>query len=178
MRLRVFIKRILIYLALVLVAFLLQCCVFTAIPFLFATPNFLLIVTFSYGFIYGSTTGIICGIFSGFLMDTFNTIYLGVNILIYSTIGFMSGLFKTELKSDSMYFPLVLCFFSELIYTLAMTFYRYFLYGRLDLNYTFINIFLPEVFFSLLATLISYRIFLVSTRKLDDIDKVRGENAA
>lgn len=178
MRFKAAAKRILIYLTLVLVAFLLEYSVIPAFNIFSSIPNLLLIVTFSYGFLYGSTTGIICGVFSGFLLDTFYVVLFGINMLIFSFIGFLSGLFKSQLKPDTIYFPLFLCVSFEFIYNVFMMFYRFLLYGRFDPGYTFINVFLPETFFSLLVTLVSYRILLAATRKLDDMDNVRGENAA
>lgn len=178
MRFKIIIKRIFIYFILVFVAFLLECCIFPMFSFLYAIPNLLLVVTFSYGFIYGSTTGLICGIFSGFLLDTFYSMPFGLNILIFCCIGFLSGIFKRQLRSDMMIFPLVLCILGEVIYNLCLTLYRYLVYGRFDFAYTILNVFFPELIFSLLITLISYRIFLMINHRMDDIDKLRGEQAA
>ena len=47
------IKQFLLNVVLILLAFTIQNCVFPLIPFLTATPNLLLILTFSFGFIYG-----------------------------------------------------------------------------------------------------------------------------
>ena len=44
-------KRFLINLALAIAAFTVQSCIFPQIPFLSASPNLLLILTFSFGFI-------------------------------------------------------------------------------------------------------------------------------
>lgn len=178
MRFKIIIKRIFIYFILVFVAFLLECCVFPMFDFLYSIPNLLLVVTSSYGFIYGSTTGIICGIFSGLLLDSFYSMPFGLNILIFSFIGFLSGLFKRQLRSDRMAFPLMLCILGEVVYNFCLALYRYLLYGRLDFTYTILNVFLPELIFSLLVTLISYRVFLMINHRMDDIDKVRGEEAA
>mgnify|MGYP000863420124 CR=1 FL=1 len=58
-------KRILLNVVLMILAFTVQNCVFPLIPFLTATPNLLLILTFSFGFIYGKEAGLLYGLFAG-----------------------------------------------------------------------------------------------------------------
>ena len=172
------IKRIAIYFLLVLAAFLLQTCVFPLLKFFYAAPNLLLIVTFSYGFIYGSLTGMICGIFAGFLMDVFYYEPFGMFILIFCYLGFFSGLFQNQLKNDSIVFPLILCLLNELFYNAAVMVYRLFNLGHADVAYSIKNVVLPELIFTLLITILAYRILLHTNRKLDKIDDVRGQNVA
>ena len=57
-------KRILLNVVLMILAFTVQNCVFPLIPFLTATPNLLLILTFSFGFIYGKKAGLLYGLFA------------------------------------------------------------------------------------------------------------------
>ena len=49
-------KQALLNVLLILLAFTVQHCVFPLLPFLAATPNLLLILTFSFGFIQGKTS--------------------------------------------------------------------------------------------------------------------------
>ena len=63
--------RILFYIASLGLAFLIQTSVFPLIPFLAASPNLLLILTFSFGFLHGSLPGMIYGLGAGLLMDLF-----------------------------------------------------------------------------------------------------------
>ena len=64
-------KRIVINLVLIIVAFTIQNCVFPLIPFLSASPNLLLILTFSFGFMKGQKAGMLYGVLAGVLMDLF-----------------------------------------------------------------------------------------------------------
>lgn len=167
-----------IYFLLMLAAFLMQTSVFPILSFFSAAPNLILIVTFSYGFIYGTTTGIVCGIFAGLLMDLFYSQPFGMFILIFSYLGFFSGLFSTQLKNDSLLFPLVLCIAVELMYNAAILIYRFFSIGEMYFVYSLFNVIIPELFFTLLITLLAYRILLNTNRKLDRIDNLRGQNVA
>ncbi len=178
MKLGILIKRIVVYFILVLAAFLMQTCVFPVLDFLYATPNLILIITFSYGYIYGSVTGIVCGIFAGLLMDLFYSQPFGIFILIFSYLGFFSGLFSNQLKNDSLIFPLIICVVNELFYNLAILCYRFFTLGYVHLDYSLKNVILPEIFFTTLIALLAYRILLNTNRTLDKLDNIRGQNVA
>ena len=56
---------------LMIIFFAIQSCIFPFIPFLAGSPNFMVILVFTYGFIYGEREGIFYGVFAGILMDLF-----------------------------------------------------------------------------------------------------------
>ena len=178
MRLNIIVKRILIYFLLVVLAFLVQTCIFPLLTFFVSAPNLILIITFSYGFIYGTQWGILCGVFSGLMMDLFYTEPFGLFILIYSYLGFFSGLFSHTYRSDSILLPLMLCLVSEVFYNFAILAYRYMTIGELYFNYSLVHIIIPEVFFTLLVTLLAYRLLLIANRRMDRVDELRGQDAA
>lgn len=161
-----------------MLAFLLQTCIFPLIDFLWTAPNLLLIVTFSYGLIYGSSTGILCGFFAGLMMDLFYAEPFGIFILIYCYLGFFSGMFKDNYRTDSLILPLMVCLVCDLGYNAAMLIYRLMMLGNINLRFIFMQMILPDIFFTMIVTLVVYRIFLSVNRKLDKIDNLRGQDAA
>ena len=96
------IKQILLNILLILLAFTVQNCVFPLLPFLAATPNLLLILTFSFGFIHGRNAGMFYGFLSGLLLDLFYSGPFGFYTLIYVYIGYFNGLYHPS--SDLKYF--------------------------------------------------------------------------
>ena len=178
MRYQIVLKRILIYFLLVVLAFIVQTCVFPFLTFLASAPNLILIITFSYGFIYGTEWGILCGFFAGLMMDLFYTEPFGLFILIYSYLGFFSGLFSPTYRSDSILLPLMLCLVSEVFYNFAILAYRYMTIGELYFNYSLEHIIIPKIFFTLLVTLLVFRLLLIANRRMDKIDELRGQQAA
>ena len=76
-------KRIFINVLLILLAFTIQNCIFPLLPFLSAAPNLLLILTFSFGFIYGTEAGMYYGLISGLMMDLFYSGPFGFYTLIF-----------------------------------------------------------------------------------------------
>ena len=80
------IKQFLLNVVLILLAFTIQNCVFPLLPFLAATPNLLLILTFSFGFIHGKGAGMLYGVLSGLLLDLF---YSGPTSISATSTGFL-----------------------------------------------------------------------------------------
>ena len=141
-------KRILLNVVLMILAFTVQNCVFPLIPFLTATPNLLLILTFSFGFIYGKKAGLLYGLFAGILLDLFY-------------------------YEDYINLPLVMSLVNELIYNLYIYVFRFLIRNRLDFLYYAREIIIPELIFTVVTTLLIYRFFLSANRRLDEMDNRR-----
>lgn len=178
MKLKRSFKRILIYALLIIGAFTIQTSVFPLITIFSSVPNLLLILTFSLGFIYGSMTGMLCGFFAGLMMDLFYTGPFGFYSLIYMAVGFVNGIFTRYYYDDFITLPLLLCTGNELCYNLYIFIFRFLLRGRSDIVFYFTDIILPELLFSLLMTLLIYRVFLKVGKKLDRMEQRRGQNLA
>ena len=60
-------------LAFMIVMFSVQNCIFPFVPFISVSPNLMLVLTFSYGFIYGPGEGIFYGLAAGLCYQTIRT---------------------------------------------------------------------------------------------------------
>ena len=167
------VKQILLNILLILLAFTVQNCVFPLLPFLAATPNLLLILTFSFGFIHGRNAGMFYGILSGLLLDLFYSGPFGFYTLIYVYIGYFNGIFTRYYYEDYITLPLVLSALNEVFYNFYLYVFGFLVRGRLNFGYYFINIILPETIFTVVTTLILYRLFLYISRKLEEMEKRR-----
>ncbi len=167
------IKQFLLNVVLILLAFTIQNCVFPLLPFLAATPNLLLILTFSFGFIHGKGAGMLYGVLSGLLLDLFYSGPFGFYTLAYIYIGYINGIFTRYYYEDYITLPLILSVFNELAYSMYVYVFRFLIRGRLDLPYYFRNIMLPEIIFTVVTTLLVYRLFLPASRRLEDMGKRR-----
>ena len=165
------VKQVLINILFIVLAFTVQNCVFPLLPFLSATPNLLLILTFSFGFIHGKNAGMLYGFFSGLLLDLFYSGPFGFYTLIYIYIGYVNGIFTKYYYEDYITLPLILSIVNGLWYSLYVYVFRFLIRGRLDLPYYFRNIILPAV-----TTLLIYRLFLSASRRVEDIGKRRDKN--
>lgn len=163
---------------LILLCFCIQTSVFPLLPMFSSVPNLLLILTFSFGFIYGSRTGMLCGLFAGLLMDLFYTGTFGFYSMIFVILGFLNGLFTQYYYDDFITLPLVLCGLSDFLYNFYIYVLRYLLRARLDFGYYFWKIILPEMVFSVIVTLFVYRLLLMANKHFDRIQDKRGQNVA
>ena len=102
------VKQIAINIGFIILAFTVQNCVFPLLPFLAATPNLLLILTFSFGFIHGKNAGMFYGVISGLLLDLFYSGSFGFYTLIYIYIGYFNGIFTRYYYEDYITLPLIL----------------------------------------------------------------------
>ena len=167
------IKQILLNILLILLAFTVQNCVFPLLPFLAATPNLLLILTFSFGFIHGRNAGMFYGFLSGLLLDLFYSGPFGFYTLLFINIGYFNGICTQYYYEDYINLPLLMSLVNELVYNLYIYVFRFLIRNRLDFLYYAKEIIIPELIFTVVTTLLIYRFFLSANRRLDELDNRR-----
>ncbi|MCD8076801.1 MAG: rod shape-determining protein MreD [Lachnospiraceae bacterium] len=164
-------KRLLLYVVHVLLAFLTLNNILALSPLIDATPNLLLIITFSFGFIRGKKEGMLLGFFCGLLMDICYGEILGYYALIYLVIGFVNGTLGQLFYTEFLNMPLLLCILSDLIYNLYIYVFGFLLYGRLDLPVYVATVILPEVVYTAILTLVLYKLFLKLNTRFEELEK-------
>lgn len=166
-------KQICINLGLILLAFSVQTCVFPLLPFLSAYPNLMLILIFSFGFIRGSASGMCYGLVAGLFMDLSSGGPLGFYTLFFIWMGYVNGIGTKYYYEDYITLPLVLSAVNELAYNIYLYIFSFLIRGRLSFGYYLVNIILPETIFTVVTTLVVYRLFLFISRKLEEMEKRR-----
>ena len=166
-------KRIILNVLLMLLAFTVQNGIFPLLPFLAASPNLLLIFTFSFGFIYGKEAGMWYGLLAGILLDLFYSGPFGFYTLLYIYIGYTNGICTRYYYEDYITLPLILSLINELAYNCYIYVFSFLIRNRLDFLYYFWEIILPETIFTVVATLLLYRSFLFTNRRLEELEKRR-----
>ena len=166
-------KRIIASFLLVILAFIVQTCIFPLLPFLAVYPNLMVILVFSFGFIRGSAWGMGYGLIVGLLMDLSSGGPLGFHTLVFIWMGYVNGICTKYYYEDYITLPLILSVVNGLWYSLYIYIFRFLIRGRLNLPYYFIKIMLPEIIFTAVTTLLVYRLFLSASRRLEDIGKRR-----
>ena len=166
-------KRIILNVLLMLLAFTIQNGIFPLLPFLAASPNLLLILTFSFGFIYGKEAGMWYGLLAGILLDLFYSGPFGFYTLLYIYIGYTNGICTRYYYEDYITLPVILSLINELAYNCYIYVFSFLIRNRLDFLYYFWEIILPETIFTVVATLLLYRSFLFTNRRLEELEKRR-----
>lgn len=152
-------KRKLILAVLILLTFILQSTVFQAISIASIAPNMLLILTVSFGFMRGKREGLFVGFFCGLLIDIFYGNLVGFYALLYMYIGFLNGFLYKVFYDEDVKVPMLLVAVSDAAYGLIVYGLQFMMRGRLSIFNYIGRIILPEMVYTVLITVILYRLF-------------------
>jgi len=91
------------------IAIILQSTILGNISFLKVVPDLALCILVFSAYVNGTMTGQVSGFFSGLLQDFLSAAPLGMNCLIRTVIGALTGIFKGSFFLDVFLMPVVLC---------------------------------------------------------------------
>lgn len=151
----------------IIVFYILQCTLFKTIALASVSPNLLIILTFAAGFLRGKKEGMYVGFFAGLILDLFYGKVIGFNALLYMYIGYINGFFNMVFYDDDVTMPIGLVCVSDFIYNFVFYIFSFLLRNRLNFVYYLIHIILPEMVYTVVITLLIYRIILKVNRKLE-----------
>lgn len=160
------------------VVFLIQVNLFPSIDLIRISPNLLIIIIAGYGLAGGQKDGMIAGVFSGFLMDTIFGSILGYYALPYMYIGYICGYFRKYLNNDNYIIPALFCGISDFIMGLYIFVFSFALRNRLNLVFYLWHIILPEVIYTIIISLILFRVQVLVNKRIDNWVKKRGRRIA
>lgn len=169
-------RRKIIEALLIIVCFILQCTVFQTLSLAGIVPNLLLIVTSSLGFMRGEKEGMAVGFFSGLLTDIFFGQLFGFYSLLYMFLGYGSGLFHRMFYDEDIKLPMVWIALSELVYGLSVYFFLFLLRSRFQFGFYFAHIILPELVYTVVVTIVFYRLIRSLNHWLEKKEKEEGES--
>lgn len=159
-------KRKIVIALMILICFLLQSTVFQALSLGTISPNLMIILTSSFGFMGGKKEGLAVGFFCGLLEDIFYGRLLGMHAMIYMYIGYANGYFNRIFYGDDIKLPISLISVSELVYGLGTYGIMFLMRSRFAFPYYLRRIILPELVYTIIVTLVFYRIIFSIDQKL------------
>ena len=140
--------------------FLLQTGVFTYLKLGNCIPNLMVLIACIYGFFYGEKFGCVVGFFCGLLIDIFFGNMLGMHALIIMFIGYINGGFSDLFYAEDIRLPMILLTLSDATYGLMIYIFTFLMRGKLSLGYYLTGVILPEIFYTILVSLVIYPILL------------------
>lgn len=164
-------KRKIVIAVIIIVCFLLQCTVFRALEIASVTPNLMIVVTASFGFMRGQKEGLFVGFFCGLLLDFLSGGGLGFYALIYMFAGFLNGFFKRIFFPDEVRLPVILIALSDFGCNLVIYFILFWFRGRFEFGYYLLHIILPELVYTMVVAILLYFILLKINQKLEEIER-------
>lgn len=167
--------RKIIYALLVVFFFIVQTSIFPAIDFNGITPNLLIILVASCGFMGGEITGMVIGLFCGLLVDVFNGDVIGFYACIYLVIGYINGTFQRIFYPVDIKLPLILILGSDIAFGLSCYLLLFLLRNRLDMWFYIKSIIIPEAVYTILVAFAAYPFLLMIHKKLDAAERRSNE---
>ena len=120
------------------------------------TPNLMIIVTASYGFMFGDQKGMCIGLVCGLLSDIYFGPLIGFEAGVYAVIGYFSGKFQKILYVEDLAFPLSLIAVCDFVYGILTFVFLFAMRNRLFMRAFLLQRMLPEMVYTLLAALPLY----------------------
>jgi len=103
-------KKIIWSLVFILAAALLQSTIFSRLSlYIHAIPDLALCILVYVAYVNGTMTGQLTGFFSGVLLDFLSAAPLGLNSLIRTLVGGLTGFMKGTFYLDPVFLPMALC---------------------------------------------------------------------
>lgn len=155
---------------LVILCFIVQNTVLKYLSFGVVSPNLLLVLTASIGFIGGRKEGMFVGVLCGLFTDVFYGQLFGYYTLLYTLIGYANGFFHAVFYDLDIKQPMVLIALSDLAYGLIQYFFQFLLRGKFDFQFYFFNIIFPEFLYTILLILLFYHGIIKLYEYLDKLD--------
>ncbi len=158
-------------LLLILISYLIQSTMIRILPLGGVAPNFLIILTSSFGFMKGKKEGMYIGFVSGLIMDILFGDLIGFYALVYMIIGYLNGFFASIFYPEDVKLPMVLITSSELFYCFIIYIFRFLMQGKLRFGYYFLHIILPEIVYTIFMTILMYKVILNINEWLEDLER-------
>ncbi len=132
----------------------------------------LLIVTSCFGFMRGKKEGMYVGLFSGLLIDVFyGGGMLGLYALLYLVMGYLNGFFHRVFYPEDIKLPIVFVAVSDGVYCIISYVLLFLLRTKMEFFSYLKMIILPEIVYTVLLTLIIYRLILGINNLLEKDEK-------
>ena len=124
----------------------------------------------------GEKEGMAVGFFSGLLMDIFFGQLFGFYSLLYLFLGYGSGLFHRMFYDEDIKLPMIWIALSELVYGLSVYFFLFLMRSKFHFGFYFTNIILPGLVYTVVVTILFYRVIRSLNHWLEQKEKEEGES--
>ena len=154
-----------------ILCFVLQITLFKRLEIASVSPNLLIVLVASLGFMKGKREGLILGFISGFIVDLYFSPVLGIYALLYMIIGYLNGFFKNEFFPDDIKLPMLLIAMSDFALN-CLTYVIFFAFrGDLNFGYYLVNLVIPELVYTMLVSIVLYLLILKINQGIERYEK-------
>jgi rod shape-determining protein MreD len=159
-------KRRIIFFLIIFGTFVLQTVLGNLLPDNVATPNLLLILSVSMGFMRGKKSGMWTGLVSGLFVDLFFGNVFGLNALLLMYVGYLSGLMYKMFFDNDIRIPMVAVAASDFVYNILFFVVSFAIHHRLKIGAYLMGTIFSEVVSSVIFTIGFYWIYYWLNKKI------------
>ncbi|MDO5389618.1 MAG: rod shape-determining protein MreD [Eubacteriales bacterium] len=156
------------------VCFFLQSTLLQKIAIGSISPNLLVIFVVSVGLMRGNKTAMFVGFFTGLLDDLCFGGAVGLNAFLYMAIGYLCGFSCKIYYDNNIKVPVILVALNDLIYNMGIFVFTFLLRGRIHFLFFLERIIIPELIYTILLTVIAYKIFYFINYRFMEQDRKEG----
>ena len=151
-----------------------QTVIFPQLEIASIVPNLLIIMTVSAAYMYGQMTGLTVGLICGLLTDLINGSLFGLYGMVYMVIGYLLGYAVKIYYKEDFTMPILLVGVSDFLAGFAFYVFDFLLRNRLNLVFYLKRIILPEVAYTMLVSIVFYKLLNDMNVKLQNHTKKEG----
>ena len=150
------IRTILLVFIIMIACFVTETGILPSIAVMDIMPNLMIILTASYGFMFGDRVGIFIGFACGLLCDIYFGPLIGFQAAVYALIGYLCGKFQRILYVEDLAFPLFLIAASDILYGFLTYVFLFLIQNRLFIRSFFLQCVFPETVYTVAAAVVVY----------------------
>lgn len=161
-----------------IVTVVLQTTFFQTISINNVSPNVFIIVIVSISALRGRFEGAVYAVLFGLAQDIFYGNVIGYYVLIYTLIAIVTSFLYRNFYPNSLVIPLTVIGSANLVYNSYVFLTSFLLRGSIDISYYFVHIYLPEITYTIVVSILLYRLLFVYSQFLDEYehDYRKGED--
>ena len=99
----------------------------------------------------------VCWLFSGLIYDIFISTIVGFSPLVFSILGYISGLFFQKYEKSEIIIPLIIVAFGDIIYEFLSYIGNFLLHNRLNVLYFVKRFMIPEMIYTVLFFVLLFK---------------------
>lgn len=176
-------KRLIVYFVEIIICFVIQSSMFRFFSLANIMPNLLLILIVSTAYMRGRMAGLLTGFFSGLLVDLMYGSFIignnslsgeyvsypiiGIHALLYLLIGYFIGYINRFYSNDDYTLPLIITAVSSFVYKFIYYVIEFLLRGRLNFVYYLRRFIIPEVIYTVAASIFVYKLLHMINHRLN-----------
>ncbi len=165
------IKRKLIPIIVIIIGIILQTTFFYNIKLANVVPNILIIITVSYGYIRGRSSGLWVGFLCGLLIDLTSGNLIGLFAFIFMTIGMLCGFSRKIYFTNNSWMPFLIVGVGDLIYGIYYFIIGFLVRSKFDFSYAFFKVILPEMLYTMAVSVIIFKLIEFIDNKFVVVDE-------